>query len=303
MSRLFLFLKGLAMGAADVVPGVSGGTIAFITGIYEELLTSISNVNGQALKKLFKEGFLSFWKHVNGNFLIVLFAGILVSFFSLAKLMKYLMSDHPLLLWSFFFGLIVASVWLIGKIIKNWNLASILSVVAGTLIAYYITVSSPAQTSEAYWFTFLSGAIAVCAMILPGISGSFILLLMGKYQYIMNAIANREFDVIIVTALGCITGLLTIAKLLSWTYKKFKNTTIAVLTGFMIGSLNKVWPWKLTLETTIDRHGETIPLVQQSVLPQNFDGETQLVMAIICAIVGFGAIVILEKFSNKPVEN
>lgn len=303
MSRLFLFLKGLAMGAADVVPGVSGGTIAFITGIYEELLTSISNVNGQALKKLFKEGFLSFWKHVNGNFLLVLFAGILVSFVSLAKLMTYLMSDHPLLLWSFFFGLIVASIWLIGKTIKTWNIASIIGIAAGTAIAYYITVTSPAQTSEAYWFTFLSGAIAVCAMILPGISGSFILLLMGKYKYIMNAIDNREYDVIIVTALGCIAGLLTIAKLLSWTYKKFKNTTIAVLTGFMIGSLNKVWPWKLTLETTINRHGETIPMVQQSVLPQNFDGETQLGMAIICAIVGFSAIVVLEKFSNKPAEN
>lgn len=291
------------MGAADVVPGVSGGTIAFITGIYEELLSTISSVNAEALKKLFKEGFLSFWKHINGNFLLVLFSGILVSFASLAKLMTYLMSDHPLLLWSFFFGLIVASIWLIGKTIKTWNIASIIGIAAGTAIAYYITVTSPAQTSEAYWFTFLSGAVAVCAMILPGISGSFILLLMGKYKYIMNAIDNREFDVIIVTALGCITGLLTIAKLLSWTYKKFKNTTIAVLTGFMIGSLNKVWPWKLTLETTVDRHGETIPLVQQSVLPQNFDGETQLILAIICAIVGFSAIVILEKFSKKPIED
>lgn len=291
------------MGAADVVPGVSGGTIAFITGIYEELLSSIGNVNSEAFRKLFKEGLLSFWKHINGNFLIVLFAGILVSFFSLAKLMKFLMSDHPLLLWSFFFGLILASIWLIGKTIKTWNFASIIGIAAGTVIAYYITVSSPAQTSEAYWFTFLSGAIAVCAMILPGISGSFILLLMGKYEYIMNAIANREFDILIVTALGCLTGLLTIAKLLSWTYKKFKNTTIAVLTGFMIGSLNKVWPWKLTLETTVDRHGETIPLVQQSVLPQNFDGEPQLIMAIVWAVVGLGAIIVLEKFSNKPLKD
>ncbi len=291
------------MGAADVVPGVSGGTIAFITGIYEELLSSIGNVNPQAFKKLFKEGVLSFWKHVNGNFLIVLFLGIIVSFFSLAELMTFLMTDHPLLLWSFFFGLIVASIWLIGKTIKSWNIASIIGIAAGTAIAYYITITSPAQTSEAHWFTFLSGAVAVCAMILPGISGSFILLLMGKYEYIMNAISNREFDVIIVTVLGCITGLLTIAKLLSWTYKKFKNATIAVLTGFMIGSLNKVWPWKLTLETTVDRHGETIPLVQQSVLPQNFDGESLLIWAIVWAIIGFSAIVLLEKFSNKPVED
>ncbi len=287
------------MGAADVVPGVSGGTIAFITGIYEELLSSIGNVNSKAFQKLFKEGFKSFWLHVNGNFLLVLFAGILVSFVSLAKLMTYLMSDHPLLLWSFFFGLIVASIWLIGKTIKNWNLASIIGIIIGTGIAYYITITSPAETTDEYWFTFLAGAIAVCAMILPGISGSFILLLMGKYKYIMNAVDNREFDVIIVTALGCITGLLTIAKLLSWTYKKFKNTTVAVLTGFMIGSLNKVWPWKLTVETTVDRHGETIPLVQQSVLPQNFDGESLLLWAIIWAVVGFGSIMILEKYSNK----
>lgn len=303
MSRLFLFLKGLAMGAADVVPGVSGGTIAFITGIYEELLSSIGSVNSQALRKLFKEGPLAFWKHVNGNFLIVLFLGIIVSFVSLAKLMTFLMNDHPLLLWSFFFGLIVASILLIGKSIKKWNLASIIGILAGTAVAYYITITSPAETTDAYWFTFLSGAIAVCAMILPGISGSFILLLMGKYKYIMNAIDNREFDVIIVTALGCLAGLLTIAKVLSWTYKNFKNTTIAILTGFMIGSLNKVWPWKLTLETTVDRHGDTIPVVQQSVLPGQFDGETQLVMAIIWAVVGFSAILLLEKFSNKPVED
>lgn len=287
------------MGAADVVPGVSGGTIAFITGIYEELLNSISNVNIAALKKLFKEGFLSFWKHINGNFLIVLFLGILVSLASLAKLIKYLMANHPLVLWAFFFGLIVGSVWLVGKSIEKWNTSSISGLIIGAIVAYYITIISPAETTDAYWFTFLAGAVAVCAMILPGISGSFILLLMGKYKYIFESFSSFKIDVLVVFALGCLTGLLTFAKVLSWTYKSYKNMTVAVLTGFMIGSLNKVWPWKITLETVVDRHGETIPLSQQSVLPNNFDGETHLTMAIVWAIAGLLAIVILERFSSK----
>lgn len=301
MSRLFLFLKGIAMGAADVVPGVSGGTIAFITGIYEELLSSIGNVNAEAVRKLFKEGIVSFWKHVNGNFLLVLFSGIGVSLVSLAKLVTYLLENHPTLLWSFFFGLIVASVWLIGKTVGKWNLFNIIGLIAGTITAYFITVISPAETTEAYWFTFLSGAVAICAMILPGISGSFILLLMGKYKYIFESISSFKIDVIVVFALGCLTGLLSFAKGLSWMFKNYRNLTISILTGFMIGSLNKVWPWKVTLESTVDRHGETIPVVQESVLPGDFAGDPQLWPAIACALAGLVLIIVLERASaNKP---
>lgn len=287
------------MGAADVVPGVSGGTIAFITGIYEELINSIKSVSSDAIPTLFKEGIPAAWKAANGNFLIVLLAGIVVSAVSLARGITHLLDNHPILVWAFFFGLIVASSWLIGKTVEKWNLQSVLATIIGIALAYYISIASPAQTSEAYWFIFLSGALAICAMILPGISGSFILLLLGKYKFIIGAISAFKVDVIIVFILGCGIGLLSFARLLSYMFKNYKNITIAVLTGFMIGSLNKVWPWKLTIETTIDRHGETIPLVQQSVLPQNFNGEPQVLWAILAAIGGILVIAILEKLGSK----
>ena len=291
------------MGAADAVPGVSGGTIAFIAGIYEELINSIKSVNAEAIRKLFKEGIVSFWKHINGKFLLVLFSGILISLFSFAKLANYLLEEHPLLIWSFFFGLIVASIFLIGKIIKKWNIFNVIGLLIGAGISYYITIISPEETTDAYWFTFLSGAIAICAMILPGISGSFILVLMGKYKYVMESLSGLKIDVILVFMAGCLVGLLSFARLLSWLFKHYKSLAIATLTGFMIGSLNKVWPWKITLKTMIDRHGEEIPVQQKSVLPQYFDGDPQLWGAIGLAIVGFLLIWSLEKISvNKKLE-
>ncbi len=301
MTKIFLYLKGVAMGAADVVPGVSGGTIAFITGIYEELIESIKNINAEALRKLFKEGIGSAWQHINGTFLVVLFAGIITSIITLAKGISYLLETYPILVWAFFFGLIVASAVLIGKSISKWNLTTVLGLLAGIGIAYYITVASPAQTSEEYWFVFLSGALAICAMILPGISGSFILLLLGKYKFILQSVSELNISVVLIFVLGCLAGLLTFARLLSWMFKHAKELTIAILTGFMIGSLNKVWPWKITLETTVDRHGETIPLVQESVMPYNFEGEPQLMFSIGLAIVGFLVIWVLERSTSKQV--
>lgn len=298
-SRILLYLKGIAMGAADVVPGVSGGTIAFITGIYEELINSIKSINAEALKKLFKEGFGSFWNHINGTFLVVLFAGIITSVLSLAKGINYLLENQPVLVWSFFFGLIVASAWIIGRSIDRWTKGRIGGLVIGALIAYYITIVSPAHTSEAGWFVFLSGAIAICAMILPGISGSFILLLLGKYKYIIESLSEVRIDVILLFVAGCFIGLLSFARLLSWMFKHYKNLTIAILTGFMIGSLNKVWPWKQTVETYIDRHGIEVPLVEKSVLPKNFDGDPQIIWAVVLAIAGFLLIYILEKKGSE----
>lgn len=301
MSRFFLFLKGIAMGAADVVPGVSGGTIAFITGIYEELIGSIKNVNAEAIRKLFKEGIGSFWKHINGSFLIVLFGGIIVSLVSLAKGVNYMLDTYPILVWSFFFGLIVASAWLIGKTIEKWNLLKIVGLVAGTAIAYFITVVSPTESTEAHWFTFLAGAIAICAMILPGISGSFILVLMGQYKYVIESLSSFKIDVILVFMAGCLVGILSFARLLSWMFKNYKELTISILTGFMIGSLNKVWPWKVTIKTAIDRHGEVVPVQQESILPTQFDGEAYLYGAIALAVLGFLVIWVLERFSTvKP---
>ncbi|HSI90301.1 MAG TPA: DUF368 domain-containing protein, partial [Adhaeribacter sp.] len=235
---LLLFSKGVAMGAADVVPGVSGGTIAFITGIYEELLNAIRSVNGEAVKLLVNFKIAALWKHINGSFLVVLVSGIFFSVALLARVVLYLLNNHPEMLWSFFFGLIVASAVIVSKKITRWNVGVILAGIIGIALAYFITVATPTETPEAYYFIFLSGAIAICAMILPGISGSFLLVLLAKYEYILNAVKDFKVDVIAFFGLGCITGLLMFSHVLNWMLKKYHNVTVSLLTGFMIGSLN-----------------------------------------------------------------
>lgn len=287
------------MGAADVVPGVSGGTIAFITGIYEEFIHSLKSINLDALKALRSGGIKGFWDHINGSFLLFLFIGIGTSIVSLAKVFTYLLKTYPILVWAFFFGLIIASVWLVGKQIKKWSLGTVLAILIGTAVAYYITVASPAETPETWWFIMLAGMIAICAMILPGISGSFILLLMGKYAFIVGSISDHDFKVLGLFAIGCIAGLLSFSHLLSWAFKKFHNTTIALLTGFMVGSLNKVWPWKETISTRVNSHGETVPFIQESILPAGFEGEPQVGMAVLFIVIGIGLIVSLELFAAK----
>ena len=264
---LSLSLKGMAMGAADIIPGVSGGTIAFISGIYEELIETINNVNFEAIKKLKKNGIKSFWTHINANFLIALLTGIAISIMSLAKVITHLLETHSQLLWGFFFGLIVASVYIVGKQVNKWDINNIISLIIGSSIAFYITILNPMQNPDALWFVFLSGSIAICAMILPGISGSFILLLLGSYEFILVAIKDFKLDVITIFGVGCITGLLAFSKLLNWLFKKYHDITIALLTGFLIGSLNKIWPWKETIQTRINSHGEIVPFIQSNVLP------------------------------------
>lgn len=290
-------LKGIAMGAADVVPGVSGGTIAFITGIYEELLDTINAVNLEALKKLKTEGLKGFWQHINGNFIIALFLGIGVSIASLAKLITYLMSNHPILLWSFFFGLILASIYLVGKKIAKWDIAKVIGLLIGTAVAFYITLLPPMENPDALWYVFLSGAIAICAMILPGISGSFILLLLGSYQLILSSIKDLKLTIIAVFGAGCVVGLLSFSKLLSWMFKKYHDLTIAILTGFLVGSLNKIWPWKFTISNRTNSHGEVVPFIQENVLPSNFEGDAQIGIAVLMALIGLGLILVLERFS------
>lgn len=304
MQRIYLFLKGMAMGAADVVPGVSGGTIAFITGIYQELIDSIHAVSTRGWRTLRQEGLAAAWQAINGPFLVVLLSGIIVSVLSLAQGISHLLETQPILVWSFFFGLIVASAYVIGRSIEKWHAGSIAAVLLGVAVAYYITVAAPAQTTEAGWFVFLSGSLAICAMILPGISGSFILLLLGKYQYIIESVTEFRLGVIALFGAGCVVGLLSFARLLSWMFHRYRNLTIALLTGFMIGSLNKVWPWKKTLTTTVDRHGETIPLTQASVLPNHYSGgDPQLVWACVAALTGFLLILVLagrERQKSAP---
>lgn len=299
---LLLFAKGAGMGAADVVPGVSGGTIAFITGIYEELLASIKSVDLEAVKKLFGFRFIEFWRHINGTFLLVLLSGIGFSVLALSRVILYLLANHSELLWSFFFGLVVASAWVVGRKIGRWNASVLVACLVGTALAYYVTVATPAQTPEAYWFLFLSGALAICAMILPGVSGSFLLVLMAKYEFILSAIKEFRLDVVAVFGLGCAVGILSFSRVLNWALKNYHNATIALLTGFMVGSLNKVWPWKQTLETYTDRHGEVKPLQQQNVLPGNYElltgQESYLVYAIGLAILGFLLVYLVDRFTS-----
>ncbi len=300
---IIIAAKGMGMGAADVVPGVSGGTIAFITGIYEELINSIKSVNLNTIKLLLSLKFADFWKSVNGNFLLSIFLGIGTSFFSLAVLVRYLLEHHPILIWSFFFGLIIASAIVIAKKITEWKLHNFITLLIGIGIAYLITDITPAETTNAYWFLFLSGALAICAMILPGISGAFILLLLGKYEYIMNALSNFKLDIIAVFGMGAVVGLLSFSNLLSWLLQKYHNIAIALLAGFMIGSLNKVWPWKETVSTFVNRHGIEKPLDQNSILPQTFETITghnsNLGFAVALAFVGFFLIIIMDKYSSE----
>lgn len=294
------------MGAADVVPGVSGGTIAFITGIYETLINAIHAFDKQAITLLFKGRIKQLWEHVNGSFLVTLLAGILASVATLSRLLVYLLEHHTSLLWSFFFGLIVASALVILPKVKKWSVAPVIALIVGIAVAWYISTASQSQTPEGLWFVFLSGAIAICAMILPGISGSFILLLLGKYDYILSAVKDMKADVIITFALGCVVGILSFARLLKWLLKHYYDAFVALLTGFMIGALNKVWPWKHTLETYTDRHGEVKPLVQENVLPSNYEVLTgqsaQWIACVALAVAGFLVIFLTSKFAGKEEE-
>ncbi|MEO1434847.1 MAG: DUF368 domain-containing protein [Bacteroidota bacterium] len=299
---IFTFMKGLAMGAADVVPGVSGGTIAFITGIYERLLKAIRSIGLGTLKKLQKEGIAAAWQSIDGSFLVALFGGIFVSILSLAKALEWTMEQYPQLLWAFFFGLIVASAIYVGKQIKSWSVPTIISLVIGIVVAYSITLLSPAEPNVTYLMIFVSGAIAVCAMILPGISGGFILLLMGMYAPVLGAVSDLNITFLAILVAGCVVGLLSFSHLLSWMFDKYRDLTLALLTGFMIGALNKVWPWQNVVETRVDSHGETVPFILKSVLPGQFDGEPYTLFAILLTAAGFSIVFLLERTREKNPE-
>jgi len=291
-------LKGIAMGAADVVPGVSGGTIAFISGIYEELISSINQVNLKSIKLLKSEGFTSMWKAVNGNFLISLLIGIAISIITLAKVIRHLLETQPILIWSFFFGLVLASIFYVAKQITRWNFGSIFLLLLGGFLAYFITTLTPQNADISYPYLFLSGALAICAMILPGISGSFILLLLGVYKPVLDAIHDKDIKVLGVLMAGAVVGLLSFSRLLKWLFDHYQNLTLAALTGFIVGSLNKIWPWKLILQSEIF-NGKLKVLQEKSIFPWNFEGDNQIVYALILASIGFLFIIFLEKLAVK----
>ncbi|TXD84756.1 DUF368 domain-containing protein [Subsaximicrobium wynnwilliamsii] len=321
---IVLSLKGVAMGAADAVPGVSGGTIALISGIYEELIGTIGAVNFSLLKTLKNQGFKAFWQQLNGNFLLALLSGIAVSFVLFMRLAKYLLEQHPVLIWSFFFGLIIASIYFVGKQIKKWNVLNVFLLIIGAIAAYYITTLPSMGANSNPFFLFFAGALAICAMILPGISGSFILVILGAYKTLSDALHDFDLKKIIIFMTGAVIGLLSFSKVLKWLFKNYHNPTLALLTGFIIGSLNKVWPWKKTISVLNETTGEvanfievsdvgTLSIFQQqtndfetyktvieeSISPFSYAGNPQLLWAILLMVFGFLLIFILEQIGTK----
>jgi putative membrane protein len=300
LDYIVLFIKGLAVGAANVIPGVSGGTIAFLTGIYQELIDSLKSIDGEAMKYLFTFKWKSFGKKINFWFLLAVCGGLVVSIFSLARLMTYLMKYQPIAIWSFFFGLVIASSIYVLKEIKHWSWREILALLVGGAIGAAICLLTPGKTPDGLWFVFIAGAIAVTAMILPGISGSFIMLLMGKYDTIMTALGNISIGqasgyqvwFVVIFFLGCIVGLLSFSHLLSWLLKKFYDATICLLSGFMLGSLLKVWPWNITLPSGISR-----VLTPGSYAVQV--GNPQVWTAVLWCLVGVVIVVGSELLSAK----
>ncbi|MGQ9426746.1 DUF368 domain-containing protein [Gilvimarinus sp. F26214L] len=298
-----LFLRGMAMGAADVVPGVSGGTVAFITGIYEELIDSLRRFDLAALTVLFSEGPGAAWKHVNGNFLLALFAGVALSLLTLARIITYSLETWPILVWSFFFGLVCASAIYVARQLKGWAAAEVVTFLLGIAVAAGITMANPAQLPDSPWVLFLGGSIAICAMILPGISGSFILLLLGLYPVFLQAISTFDLVPLASFGAGCVVGLLAFSHVLSWLLHRFHGPTLAALTGFLVGSLQMIWPWKQTVTSYQNRHGEWEPLVQRNLLPEQYAtlvGEDPLLMgAILAAILGVALVLGLEWIGQR----
>ena len=315
-SYLTVILKGIAMGAADVVPGVSGGTIAFISGIYEELIESIDKVNLGFFKVWKSDGFKTAWHSINGTFLLALFSGIAISILSLAKLIKWLLHNEPVLLWSFFFGLVLASIIYIAKQIKGWSPLIFIAIILTSILSYYITLAEPFASPDSPYYLLFCGFLAIIAMILPGVSGAFILLILGAYQTAIDTINNlrdglftgnmelfkEAFINFLLLALGAIVGIKVFSKILNWMFKHKKNLTLAILTGFMIGSLNKIWPWKEILSTRVNSEGIEVPLLEKSILPTNFEGDSQLLMATLFIVIGFFTILLLERL-GKGKEN
>ncbi|EGU46177.1 hypothetical protein VII00023_16656 [Vibrio ichthyoenteri ATCC 700023] len=303
MNYLTTFFKGLAMGAADVVPGVSGGTIAFITGIYDTLLESIRRINPTVLRIWKREGFKAAFSHINGLFLIALFGGVFTSIATLAKLISWLLVTHPIPLWSFFFGLILVSVFHILKQVEQRTLDRGIFLVLGVVFAYCITILNPLQMEPTNLNIVFAGAIAICAMILPGISGSFILLLIGMYAPVLGAVKSFDFVILSLFLTGCVVGLLSFSHVLSWLLKRFRDVTLVFLTGLMIGTLPKIWPWKETISWRTNSKGEEVPLIQHNLTPFEFENvvnqPAHLGMAIIMMVAAIALVIGLEKFAER----
>ncbi|MFO8021424.1 MAG: DUF368 domain-containing protein [Perlabentimonas sp.] len=302
-------LKGVGMGAANVIPGVSGGTIALITGIFERVINAIKSFDVNAVRLLFKGRIKELLQHVDFYFLLALGSGMILSIISLARVLKFMFESYPVFIWSFFFGLIVASVYYVGKTIGKWNVGVVVALIAGASLAVWVSFMNPATQNDSFWYLMLCGVVAVCSMILPGLSGSFVLIIMGNYELVMiDAVNEGNFNVLLPVILGGIVGVLALSHILSWIYKKYKDQTIAILTGFILGSLSILWPWKNEIYR-VDDAGELVLVNNEKIvqgyslyIPENLTNE--VLLAIIIAILGFVSIAIIERFAKvKQVQS
>ncbi|WP_227714923.1 DUF368 domain-containing protein [Marinobacter sp. DY40_1A1] len=293
----------MAMGAADIVPGVSGGTVAFITGIYFRLLEAINAVPGAVFRDLLRGNARSFWQACDGTFLATLLLGILVSIVTMASGISYMLAEYPILIWSFFFGLIVASVWHVGRQARHYRASLVWPLVFGIAAAWWITTLSAGQVNPSALTFFAAGAVAICAMILPGISGSFILVIIGMYAPVLAAIKSLEITVLLLFMAGCLVGLLSVARLITWAFHNYHDHVLALLTGFMIGALNKVWPWKETLSWRTNSSGEQVPLTEVSISPWEFldltGTDPQIFMALAAAATGLALVLLIEWLGGR----
>ncbi len=298
-----LFFKGMAMGAANVIPGVSGGTIALITGIYERLINAIKSFDIKALKLLLHFKWKEFAAYTDLSFLMPVMLGLVAAVLSLAKLFEYLFIHYPVFIWAYFFGLVLASVYYVGKTVENWKISTYISFIIGTLIAVAITILHPAAENDNPWYLFLNGVIAIVSMILPGLSGSFVLILLGNYQLVaIDAINHFDLKIIIPFAVGAVVGLIAFSHVLSWLFKRYKNETIALLTGFILGSLSVLWPWKkpvymLQDGQIVEKHGKKIIAYYEQIAPSQID--STFFMAVTLMILGILSIVYIEKASAE----
>jgi putative membrane protein len=297
LDYLILALKGFCMGASDVVPGVSGGTMAFILGIYEELINAIKSVDLRSLQLLVTLKIKMLFDRISWQFLLALGFGILTAIFTLARVLGWLLQNRPVLVWSFFLGLILASVVSVSRRVEKWSPSAWIGLLGGITGTYFLVGVVPVETPDTPWFIFLCGAVAICAMILPGISGSFMLVLLGKYQYVLGAVNNRDFAVLALVVAGACVGIVLFSRLLGWLLGKYHDVTVAVLTGLMLGSLRKVWPWKETVESLVDMNGKIVPLVQANILPEMWSGE--VTAALFLMLAGLIIVIILDRLAGR----
>ena len=294
---LILTIKGFCMGAANVIPGVSGGTMALILGIYEELIDAIRSLNLKFLRLIALLKIRDALSSVSWPFLVPVGLGILLATLSLAKGLSWLLDNYSVTVWSFFFGLILSSIFTVGRVVKEWRTPTFVATGLGTVAAYFLFSLVPVATPDALWFIFLSGFLAICAMILPGISGAYILVLLGKYHHILEAINDKDFGTLLILTAGALVGLLSFVRVIGWVLKRYHDLTMAILIGLMLGSLRRIWPWKETLTAILDSHGKEIPPVQTNILPPSFNNEVGL--ALLLMFVGFVVVFSLDFWARK----